>query len=130
MIGDDGPVAAILDWELATLGDPLADLGLLVTWQQAADDVQSAGQQLGLFLDEDSVAGRHARLTGLDLSELEFNNWRRACIMQGVPHRYLVGAMGEGAAAAGLPDFPSMLGWQLAQSQARVDAYEEKTTAQ
>ena len=121
-----------MDWELATLGDPLADLGLLVTWQQAADDVQSAGQQLGLFLDEDSVAGRYARLTGLDLSELEFylafNYWRWACIMQGVHHRYLAGAMGEGA-SAGLPDFPSMLGWQLAQCQAHLDAYEVKRTA-
>jgi aminoglycoside phosphotransferase (APT) family kinase protein len=79
-----------------------SDLGwLLVTWRQTADGVQSAGQQLGLFLDEGSVAGHYARLTGLDLCGLEFNNWRWACIMQGVPHRCLVGAMGEGVAAAG-----------------------------
>jgi len=136
MIGEDGMVGAILDWELATLGDPLADLGwLLVTWRQAADDVQSAGHDLGLstgFLEEDSAAGHYARLTGLDLSDLEFylafNYWRWACIMQGVHHRYLAGAMGEGG-AAGLPDFPSMLGWQLAQSQEHLDAHEEKRTA-
>jgi aminoglycoside phosphotransferase (APT) family kinase protein len=135
MISGDGTVAAILDWELATLGDPLADLGwLLVTWRRAADDVQSAGQDLDLstgFLDEESVAGHYAELTGLDLCDLEFylafNYWRWACIMQGVHHRYLAGAMGE-AASAGLPDFSSMLGWQLAQSRAHLDSHEARGT--
>ena len=36
MIGADGSVAAVLDWELCTLGDPLADMGLLmVYWNEA-----------------------------------------------------------------------------------------------
>jgi aminoglycoside phosphotransferase (APT) family kinase protein len=129
-IASDGSVAAILDWELATLGDPLADLGwLLVTWRQAADDIESAGRELELsagFLGEESVTQRYGELTGLDLSDLEFylafNYWRWACIMQGVNHRYLAGAMGH-QAATGIPDFSVMLGWQLAQARVHLENY-------
>ncbi len=38
MLGTDGRVAAVLDWELCTLGDPLADVGMLLTyWPEAGD---------------------------------------------------------------------------------------------
>ncbi len=36
---DPGRIAAVLDWEMSTLGDPLADLGLLIVyWRQAGDE--------------------------------------------------------------------------------------------
>ena len=39
VLGDDGQVRAVLDWEICTLGDPLADLGLLmVYWTDPGDE--------------------------------------------------------------------------------------------
>ncbi|HZD65298.1 MAG TPA: phosphotransferase family protein, partial [Acidimicrobiales bacterium] len=39
MLGDDGEVLAVLDWEICTLGDPLADVGLLhVYWSEGDED--------------------------------------------------------------------------------------------
>ena len=42
MVGDDGHVVAVLDWEICTLGDPLADLGLLQVYWTGPDDAASA----------------------------------------------------------------------------------------
>jgi aminoglycoside phosphotransferase (APT) family kinase protein len=41
VIGDDGTVRAILDWETSTLGDPLADLGLLLVYWSEPDDIEA-----------------------------------------------------------------------------------------
>jgi aminoglycoside phosphotransferase (APT) family kinase protein len=38
MVDDDGHVAAVLDWEICTLGDPMADLGLLCVYWTDPDD--------------------------------------------------------------------------------------------
>ena len=42
MVGDDGNVVAVLDWEICTLGDPLADVGLLLVYWTDADDAEGA----------------------------------------------------------------------------------------
>ena len=55
MVGDDGTVAAVLDWELCTLGDPLADLGLLIVYWTEPDDAQ------GALLDGADHGGRASR---------------------------------------------------------------------
>ncbi|HTN79547.1 MAG TPA: phosphotransferase family protein [Acidimicrobiales bacterium] len=99
----DGPLAAVLDWELCTLGDPLADLGMLViTWAQA-DDLNGArpdaATQLPGFPTRDEVVARYADRTGRDVSALSyycaFQYWRLACISEGVYARYAAGAMGD-----------------------------------
>jgi aminoglycoside phosphotransferase (APT) family kinase protein len=97
-----GRVAAVLDWELCTLGDPLADVGYLgVYWFDGkaenvrANDPTSAGG----FLSYDEVLERYASRTGRDLSGIDFyigfSCWRLAVISEGVYARYLHGAMGD-----------------------------------
>ena len=102
MIGDDGRVAAVLDWEICTLGDPLADVGLLmVYWPEPGDEV------VGLSTTPTAVEGfptrveltaRYAERSGRDLSALDFyvafGYWKLACILEGVYSRYMAGSGG------------------------------------
>ncbi|MEQ8859430.1 MAG: phosphotransferase family protein [Pseudomonadales bacterium] len=96
-----GRIRAVLDWELCTLGDPLADVGyLLNSWMQpgeAAADI--APTAAGGFPDREQICARYQAATGRDLSGINyyraFSHWRLAAIGQGVYKRYLVGAMGE-----------------------------------
>lgn len=101
---EHGRVAAVLDWELCTLGDPLADLGYLgVYWHDPAhgnmrqNDPTSAGG----FPSYDEMVMRYAARTGRDVSRIgyyiAFGAWRLAVISEGVYARYLHGAMGDPA---------------------------------
>jgi aminoglycoside phosphotransferase (APT) family kinase protein len=107
MVGDDGRVVAVLDWEICTLGDPLADLGLLqVYWTGPGDDASawtgSASTAPG-FLDRAQLAERYAAASGRDIAGLafyvSFAYWKLACILEGVYARYLGGALGQRDAA-------------------------------
>jgi aminoglycoside phosphotransferase (APT) family kinase protein len=99
-----GEVLAVLDWELCTLGDPLADVGLLlVYWSEAGDDVlplSSAPTVLPGFPSRAEVAAAYAGGSGRDLSELDFyvalGYWKLAVILEGVYARYAAGAYGRG----------------------------------
>ncbi|MFJ9174377.1 phosphotransferase family protein [Streptomyces sp. NPDC102360] len=101
--GPDGTVVAVFDWELATLGDPLADLGWLVsTWEQPGDTVPptTAGPSTASgFCDRAELVDTYAKLSGLDVSDLPyyvaFSRWRSACIGSGVAARFAAGVMGE-----------------------------------
>ena len=105
MIVRDGHVQAILDWELCTLGDPLADVGYILNNWVTADEVPEMGENdmsptaVGGFFTRDEFTDFYASKTGRDLSEINyyraFSHWRLAAIGQGVYKRYLVGAMGE-----------------------------------
>jgi aminoglycoside phosphotransferase (APT) family kinase protein len=98
----DGRVLAIFDWELATSGDPLADLGWLVsTWSEPGDD--APGTTLGPstvpgYPTRAELIDRYARASGRDVSALPyyvaFSRWRAACILAGVAARYRAGVMG------------------------------------
>lgn len=105
MCGPDGAIRAVLDWELATLGDPLADFAwLLASWLEANDQHE---QTLGLsppsvldgFPTRLWIIDRYSERTGADLSGLDFYlafaHWRGACINAGVLTRYRAGAMGD-----------------------------------
>jgi aminoglycoside phosphotransferase (APT) family kinase protein len=104
MLGNDGRVAAVLDWEICTLGDPLADVGLLmVYWAEPADGGASALTGIGPttlpgFLDRAGVRARYTEKSGRDTSALDFyvsfGYWKLACILEGVFARYAGGAMG------------------------------------
>ena len=100
---DNGRIEAVLDWELCTLGDPLADLGYLgVYWYDGtaqtvrANDPTSAGG----FTSYSDLVERYARRTGRDVSNIgyyiAFGCWRLAVISEGVYSRYMNGAMGDG----------------------------------
>jgi aminoglycoside phosphotransferase (APT) family kinase protein len=99
---DGSKVLAVLDWELCTLGDPLADLGqLLVYWAEPGEHspLGHAGTALPGFPNRREVAERYGQVTGRDLSNLDFYQafayWKLACILEGVYTRYVGGAMGE-----------------------------------
>ena len=102
MIVASGQLAAVLDWELCTLGDPLADVGyLLNSWTQPGEhEVDVIPTSIGGFATREEICDRYVERTGRDLSEINyyraFSHWRLAAIGQGVYKRYLMGAMGEG----------------------------------
>jgi hypothetical protein len=103
MVGDDGRVVAVLDWEICTLGDPLADVGLLQVYWTGPNDPASAWTGNATtapgFLDRADLAARYAEVSGRDLTDLpfyvSFAYWKLACILEGVYARYLGGALGQ-----------------------------------
>ena len=106
-VGPDGRVRAVFDWELATLGDPLADLGwLIASWARPGDAVPPmlAGPSLvDGYAEASELVARYAERSGRDVSDLDFYvafaRWRSACIGAGVYSRYAGGVMGRGESA-------------------------------
>jgi aminoglycoside phosphotransferase (APT) family kinase protein len=102
MLGKDGRIAAVLDWEICTLGDPLADVGLLmVYWSDPGDPgalLGVAATALDGFPTRAEVRDRYAARSGRDVSHIDFyvsfGYWKLACILEGVYARYAGGAMG------------------------------------
>jgi aminoglycoside phosphotransferase (APT) family kinase protein len=97
-----GKLAAVLDWELCTLGDPLADVGYLcIYWTdpgatpRRANDPTAAGG----FPALGDLFERYARQTGRNLDGIDyyvaFASWRLAIISEGVYARYLHGVMAD-----------------------------------
>jgi aminoglycoside phosphotransferase (APT) family kinase protein len=107
MVGPDGPVRAVLDWELCTLGDPLADLGWLAAdWAEPGEPAAHLRGDpvtaLPGFPPRSAMIARYVERTGADVSRLDFYValalWKLACIAEGVYARYRAGVMGaEGA---------------------------------
>jgi aminoglycoside phosphotransferase (APT) family kinase protein len=101
IVGDDGTVLAVLDWEICTLGDPLADVGLLmVYWAEPGDEsaLGVAPTTAPGFPDRAAMRDRYAEVSGRDISDLDFyvafGYWKLACILEGVYARYVAGATG------------------------------------
>jgi aminoglycoside phosphotransferase (APT) family kinase protein len=100
----DGRIAAVVDWELCTLGDPLADVGLLmVYWAEPKDEVialMDAATTLPGFPSREQLLQRYAERSGRDVSQIDFyvalGFWKLAIILEGVFARYAAGAYGEG----------------------------------
>jgi len=105
-----GRIAAVLDWELCTLGDPLADVGYLaVYWTDPGTPGRRHNDPSGApgFPTYAELLERYAARTGRDVSAIDFYvafaSWRLAVISEGVYARYLHGAMGnQGIGAAEL----------------------------
>jgi aminoglycoside phosphotransferase (APT) family kinase protein len=105
ILTDSGEVAAVVDWELCTLGDPLADVGLLMAyWPERGegDDVVALGMPANLapgFPTQAEIAARYAERSGRDLSDLNFyvalGYWKLAIILEGVYARYTAGGYGK-----------------------------------
>ncbi len=104
-----GRILAVLDWEMSTLGDPLADLGLLlVYWQGPVDAGNPLAVQTGAalsalpgFPNRAQICARYAERTGRDLSALPwyvaFGCFKLAVVVAGVVARHRAGAMvGDG----------------------------------
>ncbi|MDE0884445.1 MAG: phosphotransferase family protein [Myxococcota bacterium] len=106
LVTQDARVAAVLDWELCTLGDPLADLGYVVNnWAQPgemmAQGAASSPTTAGGFQTREEFVELYENLTGRDTSKIDyyraFQYWRMAAIVEGVLSRYLKGVMGADA---------------------------------
>ena len=99
----DNQVAAVLDWELCTLGDPLADMGTVVaSWntKQEKDSPFIYSPTLsGGFPTRKNVIELYLNTSDLDLSDIEFyarlSFWKHAMIMEGVYIRYSMGSYGK-----------------------------------
>ena len=112
VLADDGTVRAILDWEICTLGDPLADLGLLmVYWADPTDTMAVLGLSPTTapgFASRAEILGRYGSVSDLDISGVgyytAFGYWKLACILQGVYARYVAGAgAGDQGSVDGYP---------------------------
>lgn len=103
MLDSHGHVAAVLDWEICTLGDPLADLGLLcVYWTDPGEPAvmpQASPTSLEGFARSSELIERYAATSSRDLSQIDyyiaFGSWKLTCIIAGVYARYAAGAMGD-----------------------------------
>jgi aminoglycoside phosphotransferase (APT) family kinase protein len=102
MFDADGHLLAVLDWEICTLGDPLADVGLLMVYWAEPGDINLP---LGVapttsegFPTRAELVSRYSARSGRDVSDLDFyisfGYWKLACILEGVLARYVGGAMG------------------------------------
>jgi aminoglycoside phosphotransferase (APT) family kinase protein len=101
MFGPDARLVAIFDWELATIGDPLADVGYLVaTWSQA-DDPEDALRGLGAvtrqpgFPTRDELIARYEGRSGRSMSDVRWYMtlalWKSAVFLEGSYKRRLAG---------------------------------------
>jgi aminoglycoside phosphotransferase (APT) family kinase protein len=105
MMADEAPaeLVAIFDWELSTIGDPLADLGYLtVTWAETDDppdisfyDLSAATRRPG-FLTRAQLIARYEERSGRSASALDWYQvlalWKAAVFMEGNYRRYTLGA--------------------------------------
>jgi aminoglycoside phosphotransferase (APT) family kinase protein len=105
MVADSAParIVAIFDWELSTIGDPLADLGYFtITWAQADDpaDVSfsslSAATRREGFMTREALIARYEARSGRSMSALNWYQalamWKAAVFMEGNYKRFTMGA--------------------------------------
>jgi len=103
MFADDAParLVAIFDWEMATIGDPLADLGYMTaTWSQRDDKLNTMFQLSSVthgegFPTRDGLVARYEELSGRSMSDLRWYQalalWKSAVFMEGNYKRSLAG---------------------------------------
>lgn len=105
---DDVRVKAVVDWELSTIGDPVADVALMCVYRDPAlDDIlgtQSAWTSERLPTEGD-LAAAYEKAGGVELADWEFHlalaRFKLAVIAAGIDHRHRAGA-GSGVDTSGL----------------------------
>ncbi len=121
ILGADHRIAAVLDWELCTIGDPVADFAWsLLYWSDPGDPcpfLPAAPTLASVFPRRVEVARRYETRSGRSLDVLPwftvFGYWKMACIVEGVYTRRLRGSR----SGSGTQDFASIA--------ARVEAFLE-----
>jgi aminoglycoside phosphotransferase (APT) family kinase protein len=100
MVSDDGEVVAVFDWDMATLGDPLVDLGTLLAYWTDRDGPTFPvfgrdAVTLAPYLDRSEVVARYAQQTGFDVSDVRFYEglalYRIAIIIEQIFARFASG---------------------------------------
>jgi aminoglycoside phosphotransferase (APT) family kinase protein len=102
ILGSDFRIAAVLDWELCTVGDPLADFAWsMMYWNDPGDPYSFLTSPPTLhpaFMRRAAMIELYAARSGNDVSNLPyfvaFSWWKMACIVEGVHGRALAGASG------------------------------------
>jgi aminoglycoside phosphotransferase (APT) family kinase protein len=113
MSEDPTRIAAVLDWEMSTLGDPLCDLGMLLMYwgrpgERFASPVHAITAAAG-FPERDELSDLYGELTGFSLEHLRFyiafSYFKLAVIVEGIHARHIDGlTVGEGyGAMAAIP---------------------------
>ncbi len=105
----DDELAAVIDWEMATLGDPLTDIALLLTYQRIAQLGGTGVSTVSLapgFLTVDEIGARYGARSGRDLTHLGFYEglaaFKLAVILEGIHYRFVHGqTVGEGFSNVG-----------------------------
>jgi len=129
---DWSKIIAVLDWEMATLGDPLMDLGTsLAYWIQPDDPPEVLSSRLSPTLwpgtpTRAQIAERYARVSGRDLHDVVFyyayGLFKVAVIVQQLHARYVSGKTADPRYANLLGGVQSLCGlaWQSIQ-KGRID---------
>ncbi|PKW15514.1 phosphotransferase family protein [Saccharopolyspora spinosa] len=106
IVGDDQRIRAVLDWEMATIGDPLTDLGLLAVYWEGFNGVErnpiakGVGPDFG-FPAARQLLDRYAERSGTDLSDMNwyvaFGFFKISVILEGIHYRFIHNqTVGEG----------------------------------
>ena len=106
---DPGTVTAVLDWEMSTIGDPLADVGLMLVYWPQHDDAAEFRDSFGAitataapgFPTRDEVLDQYAKASGRNVDDVyfywAFGFFKLAVILEGIHARFLQGkTLGEG----------------------------------
>lgn len=108
-LGDGVRVAAVVDWELSTIGDPVADVALMCVYRHSALDLVLGAPSAWTsprLPAPDELAARYEAAGGVELAHWDFHlalgYFKLAVIAAGIDHRYRAGAThGEGFDTAG-----------------------------
>ena len=110
LVSPDDQIGAVVDWEMATLGDPLTDVALLLTYHRIADlelgaGVSTASRAPG-FVSRDDVVARYGARSDRDLTHLGFYEalacFKLAVILEGIHYRHVHGqTVGDGFSQIG-----------------------------
>jgi aminoglycoside phosphotransferase (APT) family kinase protein len=130
---DPDRVKSIFDWDMATLGDPLVDLGTLLNyWPDPSDTadnrpIVTAGMESMGLPGRRQLIDRYAERTGLDVSQVHwyeaFACWKRAVIMQQLYTRYLQGDSTDDRMEAQREWIPALAQRTLTILDGEPDAY-------
>ncbi len=114
---DPGSITAVLDWDMCTLGDPLADVGTLLTyWTEVSDSARrSTGRMMPLderFWQREELLHRYAHLCGRDISQAHYYHvlglFRLVVVAAQIYLRYRLGQTKDDRFATYGPE---MAGW-------------------
>ncbi|MBA0126471.1 phosphotransferase family protein [Haloechinothrix sp. YIM 98757] len=126
LVDERDEITAVLDWEMATLGDPLTDVALLATYRGLSEIDDSAviadASDAPGFPGPAEILDHYARVSGRDLGSMGFYlglaHFKLAVILEGIHFRYTQGkTVGEG--------FDSVGGFVEPIVSAGLDALEE-----
>ncbi len=114
LVGADDRITAVLDWEMSTLGDPLTDVALMLSYQQMAEQTAGSGAPAAVtdaplapgYPSAEQVLERYAAASGRDVDDIGWHLglafFKLAVILEGIHYRYTQGqTVGEGFAGIG-----------------------------